>query len=267
MTEAITCPQCGTVQPATQKFCGECGLALREGVTRPLTAAERATWQARARLDPASEAPAAPLEPSRAEIPALPRAVGLILLVMLSLAAGWYLSERWASPRPQGIQAAPEGTPAPPAADAWPTPADFIQVQRGGDAYLGQPDPVLHEPPVIIGFPRTIVQPSSVPTSCQNGISTVWLFELVNRSATNAAILVDPSSVRLVDSTGRVYSGAHQCRLELGETFATPISLLPGTKTTASVTLDVDALSGAATSLDLHMLISGQRFLFHAPLP
>jgi hypothetical protein len=269
MTESITCPQCGTMQPATQKFCGECGLALREGVTRPLTAAEWATWQERARLGPVPGDPAPALEPHRAETPALPRAVGLLLLVALAIAAAWYLGARRGGPDQQVIQAAPDGTSVAPAAeaDAWPTPAEFVQVQRGGDAYLGQLDSSLGHPPVIIGFTRTIVQASSVPTTCRNGISTVWLFEIVNSGAGNANILVDPSSVHLVDSTGRVYSGAHQCRLELGETFAAPISLLSGAKSTASVTLDVDALAADATYLDLHMQISGQRVLFHAPLP
>lgn len=265
MTESITCPQCGTVQPATQKFCGECGLALREGVTRPLTAEERATWQARARLGPTPDDPSPALEPRRAETPALPRTAGLLLLLALAIAAGWYLGTGRSGAAQDGIRPGPGPNPA--AADAWPTPAEFVQVQRGGDAYLGQLDSSLGHPPVIIGFTRTIVQASTVPTACQNGVSTVWLFDIVNSGTTGANILVDRSSVHLVDSTGRVYSGAHQCHLELGETFAAPINLLPGAKSTASVTVDVDALSGAATSLDLHMQISGQRFLFHAPLP
>jgi hypothetical protein len=268
MTESITCPQCGTVQPAAQKFCGECGLALREGVTRPLTAGERATWPDRARLGP--DDPLPPLAPPREETPALPRVAGLILLVVLSLAAAWYLGPGRRGPEQTGIQAAPEAPAAAPpglAAAAAATPSDFIQVQRGSEAYLGPLDPTLGHPPVSIGFTRTIVQPSSVPAGCKGAVSTVWFFEIVNNGTTNANILVDPSTVRLVDSTGRVYSGPHQCHLELGDTFATPISLLPGSKSSATVTLDVDALAAAATYLDLHLLISGQRFLFHAPLP
>jgi hypothetical protein len=270
MTESITCRQCGTVQPAQQKFCGECGLALREGVTRPLTASERAAWPQRARLGPGPDEPLPPVESPHAEASPLLRVAGLVLLVMLSMAAAWTLGAGRGGLDQPVIQAASEGNPTNPPvgeAAAEATPSEFIQVQRGSEAYLGPLDSTLGHPPVSIGFTRTIVQPSSVPTGCQGAISTVWIFEIVNNGATNANILVDPASVRLVDSTGRVYSGSHQCHLELGETFAAPISLLPGSKSSASVTLDVDALSATATSLDLHMLISGQRFLFHAPLP
>jgi hypothetical protein len=270
VSEYSTCPACGTTQAAQQKFCGECGTPLREGVTRPLTAGERATLEDRARLVvPLAATPTqawSGRESSRR--PLLVLSLGLLLLMSL-IAVGVF---RRGSPAPQEqlVAVVPEPMAViadSPPANARATPPDFILAERGVGVYLGQSDRVLGRPPVVITLTGTIVQPSNVPAACPNGITTAWIFDIENYSSNNANILVDPASIRLVDSTGQVYSGPHQCHLDLGDLFAHPISLFTGWKGSTAVTLDVDALPATATYLDLHMLISGQPITFRTPLP
>src|SRR5689334_12155710 len=133
MTQYLTCPACGSPQAIEQKFCGECGTPLREGVTRPLTAGERTLLEERARRAtiPAADSRARVwpgADPERRS----PLIKGLLLLLVLLLIAGGVFSlsglvvGQTAGSPPPGIN--PSGLVI---SNAQATPSDFVLVERG----------------------------------------------------------------------------------------------------------------------------------------
>jgi hypothetical protein len=137
-------------------------------------------------------------------------------------------------------------------------------LQRGAGGYLGPVDSLSGLPTALITFTMEL---GPQMAACPNAVDTFWYFNIENTSARTVNILADQPSIRLVDSTDHMYSGQQQCHLEVRGSFAQPSSLSAGSKGYATVQLDVDGLSSAATYLDLHMQISGEHYLFRTPLP
>ncbi len=255
MTAYTTCPRCGTAQPEAQRFCGECSASLREGVTRPLTADERAMLEDRARLTvPAREDPAQ-AGPGRKPVRRLRSITRLALVLLLFAGVVFGLSTVIA-----GQSAMPPGSMLL-ITKAVATPTAFTLVERGHSTYLG--------PGVVMTFTQAYVQPNMRTQMCPNSISIFWGLSIENTNAIEETVVGDQASLLMVDSTGRIYSATSQCTVELmASSFAQPLTINPTyPPLDAFISIEVDKLSAAATYLDLHMLISGKRYAFRAPFP
>jgi hypothetical protein len=261
MSEYITCPACGVPNAPQQKFCGECGTPLREGVTRPLTGGERAALEERARWAGRPPADSRTLVWPGGDPKRRPRLIqGLLLLFALLLIAGGvfslsglFISQAAAPPAP-GID-----PPAFVSPDTQATPSDFVLLERGHSAKLG--------PGVVITFTQMVIQPASDPQMCPTGVTVSWLFDIENTNPVPANLVGDPDSIMVVDSTGQIYPVSRQCGAKLGTSFTQPITVAAPYPQTAYIAADLHVLSAAAKYLDLYMLISGQQYAFRTPFP
>ncbi len=254
MTEYITCPRCEAAQPEAQWFCGECGAALREGVTRPLTADERAMLEDRARLAvPTAEESRAQTGPGRESAHRSPLVTGLGVVLVLVLLAALVLGV-------SSLLASQRGGPPAPGMDsmfaqAEATPTDYTLVERGQMTKIG--------PGIVLTFTTAVVHAGSSPQMCPNSVGLSWVFDVENTNTVIANIVGD--AVGLVDSTGRTYTTA-QCGVKWGSTFGL-LPVRPLVPSSGYVGIDIATLSAAATYLDLHMLISGRYYIFRTPFP
>ncbi|HUS16816.1 MAG TPA: hypothetical protein VM536_17610 [Chloroflexia bacterium] len=259
----VACVRCGTVPTTRQKFCGECGWPLEEGVTRQLPAYELP--EQRGRLAGGSVAPLTHWTLPAAE-PRSRRSGRFLALFGVGLAvAGLLLAGALTQSRPAP---APMTVPAPilvpPAAPPVTAPggpaATFVQVSRGEPAEL--------RPGVRVTLDEVTIRPLHKDDACgaAEGVGVYWAFTIVNASSEPSTLVADRSMMSMADGVGGTFPAVEECD-GLGGALQGPYTVAANSTGTGLAAMHMPALSAAANRLELHLMISGTQFTFLNPLP